>query len=81
MKNERLNYFVLGMLIATFGIIMLKIGKQQQIKQQHEAYSICSVSHFDTGAQSETACAKAQDLTHTEFICSATGQYCWLEVK
>lgn len=68
-------------LLLVFGFIMIQVGKQRQIAQQHQAYTICLEAHSELDGASEAACGSAQDATHTEFLCDKTGAYCWLEVK
>lgn len=79
MKTFQLS--LIAVLLVVFGSIMLQIGKQEQIKQVHQAYSVCLAAHAEVSGKSEAACGNAQDATHTEFLCNQTGQYCWLEVK
>ncbi|MES1987278.1 MAG: hypothetical protein V4440_04470 [Pseudomonadota bacterium] len=80
-NKEKLGYFTIGALLVVYGFIMLQVGKQRQIAQQHQTYNICIKAHFETSGASEQACGNAQDRTHTEFICNQDGTYCWLEVK
>jgi hypothetical protein len=78
---KTLHLPIIAALLFAFGLIMLQAGKQQQIAQQHQAYSICLTAHSEISGASEAACANAQDATGTEFLCNHDGQYCWLEVK
>lgn len=79
MKTLQLSLVVL--LLVAFGFIMIQVGKQEQIKQQHQAFNVCLAAHAEVSGASENACGLAQDRTHTEFLCNNNGQYCWLEVK
>lgn len=72
---------LVAVLLVAFGFIMIQVGKQQQIAQQHTAYSVCLTAHTQVSGASEQACGRAQDATHTEFLCDKTNAYCWLEVK
>lgn len=79
MKQYQL--IAITILLAVFGFIMLQVGKQVQVANMHEAYSLCLTAHAEVSGASETACGNAQDKTHTEFLCDKTNSYCWLEVK
>jgi hypothetical protein len=81
MNNKSLGLVLVAILLCVFGFEMIQIGKQQQIAQQHQAYNVCLAAHEEISGNSETACANAQDATHTEFLCDKTNTYCWLEVK
>lgn len=72
---------LIALLLVIFGFEMIQIGKQQQISQYQNALAICNTAHNEINGASEEACGAAQDTTHTEYLCSSTGQYCWLEVK
>lgn len=70
---------VVAILLFALSMIMLQAGKQQQLAQMRQTYSICWAAHNEINGQSEQACGNAQDLTHTEFVCTTSN--CWLEVK
>lgn len=59
----------------------LQLGKRQLLSQMHQAYTICYQSHYMPSGRLEAACGRALDATHTDFMCNATGNGCWLEVR
>lgn len=72
---------IVALLLFTFALINQQIGKELQIKRQHETYQVCLLAHNEINGASEQACADAQEATNTEFVCDYNGQHCWLEVK
>lgn len=82
MRSNQISILALvTVMLCVFGFECIQIGKQQQIAKYHNAYSVCLAAHAEVSGKSETACANAQDATHTEFLCNQTNAYCWLEIK
>lgn len=70
----------IAMLLAVI-YFSVDLGRQLQLNEMREAYTICSDSREYLNGTTPKACADAQVRTSTEFICNNSGQYCWLEVN
>lgn len=73
-----MRYILIVAVALLMGAVWEKSADASDLRQ---TLAICQSAHRETDGASEQRCGDMQDKTHTEFICSQTGAYCWLEVK
>lgn len=69
--------YLLGLFIG------YQLGHNAALHQMRDVQKVCDQSHAVMNGYLEEKCGKAQDNTHTEYVCD--GPYensrCWVEVK
>lgn len=76
--------FVLIILLS-YGLvyfIMSKAPQENTARVLSTVKAVCDISHDSQSSELEIACGKAQDASHTEYLCkttSDTSSDCWVE--
>lgn len=78
--ETKLLYVALCAAIILSNLVFYNLGKNAQLQQMHEVYTICADARGMIDGASEQACDDAQDRTHTNYLCNPSGN-CWVEVQ
>lgn len=77
-----ISVFIISYSLVAF---ILKHAPQENAQRATAAVRVvCAKAYNTTNGILEEACSKAQDVTHTEYICpyiSQTADQCWVEQK
>jgi len=62
-------------ILTATSLIAHTTGRNDQLSAMRHTYTVCHAQ------PTSTDCAKSQSATSTEYLCNATYNTCWVEVK